>query len=104
MHISQFWCWLGPRYSGERYGDEYDFLFLSVFGSIISYIPLFLWYKGVIAPDPDRWYAIKFGRDTSFSQVGAIRDDQPEQGSDDNSSVGAQQTTNARPDLAATIW
>jgi hypothetical protein len=96
---------------------EYLFLWLSAFGSIILYLPLFLWYLGLVSPDHTHWYGFRFGsyaqeRESSRPVVKEpYHDAQPsgESGheSDDESVVENQpfqQAFNQRPDLGATIW
>ncbi|KAF8598559.1 hypothetical protein BDV93DRAFT_508845 [Ceratobasidium sp. AG-I] len=41
-----FWCWISSRYRGERLGAEYVWVWLAGFGSILLYVPLFLFSRG----------------------------------------------------------
>jgi hypothetical protein len=69
ISILQFWCWLGARYNVERIAGEYLWFWLALVGSILSYIPLFLWHLGVIDPDSPRWYKPSTGK--QHPQLGA---------------------------------
>jgi len=41
-----YWCWVASKYMGERIAGEYLWLWLTLFTSVIIYIPLFLWSRG----------------------------------------------------------
>jgi len=51
-----FWCWISPHFAGERLGGEYLFLWLTLFISILLYIPLYYWSEGRLSVDENRWY------------------------------------------------
>ncbi|KZV70683.1 hypothetical protein PENSPDRAFT_579003 [Peniophora sp. CONT] len=51
-----YWCWISARYSGERLGGEYVWLWLALFSSFLVYIPLFLWSEGYLAVDAISWW------------------------------------------------
>ena len=55
----QFWCWIGDRFTTDRLVGEYLWLWLTVFVSILVYIPLFLWSKGFLIIAPDDWRKVK---------------------------------------------
>jgi len=52
---SPYWCWLSPRFSGERLAGEYIWLWTALFASVIMYIPLYLWAEGRLSIG-ERWY------------------------------------------------
>ena len=54
--FGKYWCWLGKDFWKEGIADEYFWLWLTLFVSIASYLPLFLLHWGVITPGP-AWYA-----------------------------------------------
>lgn len=128
-----FWCWLGSRYKNkEGIAGEYVWLWLALFGSIVLYVPLFLWYLGVIAPDPNYWYKFKLGSDTQAPQNkanlsppqlsgyagGELRpnrrnptlpyvehaDENDEDSEDHHYSEVPNPAQKQRPELGATIW
>jgi len=41
-----YWCWIGPHYSGERFGGETAWMWIALFVTVILYIPLLFWAKG----------------------------------------------------------
>ncbi|CAE6484430.1 unnamed protein product [Rhizoctonia solani] len=43
-----YWCWISQKYKAQRIGAEYFWLWLSGFGSILLYTPLFLMLRGNI--------------------------------------------------------
>ncbi|CAE6409191.1 unnamed protein product, partial [Rhizoctonia solani] len=47
-----YWCWISREYKAERIGAEYIWLWISGFGSLISYTPLHLILRGNIKWDP----------------------------------------------------
>ncbi|KAI0036176.1 hypothetical protein K488DRAFT_41622 [Vararia minispora EC-137] len=51
-----YWCWIGSRYSGDRIGGEYLWLWTALITSIILYIPLYFWSQGNLSVDPERWW------------------------------------------------
>jgi len=63
-----YWCWISPRYPGQRLAGEYLFLWLALFTSVLLYIPLYFWTEGRLSVDEKKWY--KFHTHT-FSQRGS---------------------------------
>jgi len=55
-----YWCWIGKQYPMERIVGQYLWLWLTLFVSILSYIPLFFWAQGYITVDPQRWWKFRF--------------------------------------------
>ncbi|KAF8502226.1 hypothetical protein F5888DRAFT_1918935 [Russula emetica] len=43
---TQYWCWIGPHFTGERLGGETIWMWIAVFASVILYIPLYFWAEG----------------------------------------------------------
>jgi len=46
-----YWCWISPRYPGERLAGEYIWLWTALFASAILYIPLYFWAEGFWSVD-----------------------------------------------------
>jgi len=46
-----YWCWIGPRFSGERNGGETIWMWIALFASVIVYIPLYFWAEGFWSVD-----------------------------------------------------
>ncbi|KAI9508222.1 hypothetical protein F5148DRAFT_980131 [Russula earlei] len=51
-----YWCWISPKFKGERLGGEYVWLWVALFASAFLYIPLYFWTEGRLSVDPDSWY------------------------------------------------
>lgn len=51
-----YWCWISPKYPGERLAGEYVWLWLALFTSVILYIPLYFWTEGRLSVDDEKWY------------------------------------------------
>jgi len=41
-----YWCWISPKFPGERLGGEYIWLWIALFASAILNIPLYFWAEG----------------------------------------------------------
>ncbi|KAH9961213.1 hypothetical protein BC827DRAFT_1203226 [Russula dissimulans] len=52
---SPYWCWISPRFKGDRLAGEYIWLWIALFASMTMYIPLYLWAEGRLSIG-DRWY------------------------------------------------
>jgi len=57
-----YWCWISSRYSGERIGGEYIWLWITLITSIILYVPLFFWSQGNLSVDPEIWWRFRIHR------------------------------------------
>ncbi|KAI0314284.1 hypothetical protein OF83DRAFT_1064113 [Amylostereum chailletii] len=57
-----YWCWISPRYSGERIGGEYLWLWAALFSSVLVYIPLYFWSQGMLSVDARRWWRFRVHR------------------------------------------
>ncbi|KIM83330.1 hypothetical protein PILCRDRAFT_819583 [Piloderma croceum F 1598] len=57
-----YWCWIGDgtRYDAERIAGEYLWLWITLFVSILAYIPLFFWAQGNITVSTEHWWEITF--------------------------------------------
>lgn len=57
-----YWCWIGDghRFNAERIAGEYIWLWITLFGSILAYIPLFFWARGNITVSLEHWWHIRF--------------------------------------------
>jgi len=51
-----YWCWIGQNYNKERIAGEYVWFWLTLFISIILYLPLFLLHLSIIEPGT-AWYS-----------------------------------------------
>ncbi|CAE6453903.1 unnamed protein product [Rhizoctonia solani] len=47
-----YWCWISSEFKAQRVGAEYAWLWISGFGSILLYTPLFFILRGNIKWDP----------------------------------------------------
>jgi len=54
-----YWCWISPRYPGERLGGEYVWLWVALFCSALLYIPLYFWTEGRLSVDDEKWYKFR---------------------------------------------
>lgn len=54
-----YWCWIGANYNAERVGGEYFWLWLTLFVSVLLYVPLCFWARGNISVDPRYWWIIR---------------------------------------------
>jgi hypothetical protein len=59
----QFWCWIGSDYTPQRITGEYLWLWVTLFFSLLSYIPLYLCSRGIIAADDTIWWKVHMPRD-----------------------------------------
>lgn len=55
----QYWCWIGSDYTQWRLWGQYFWFWLTLAVSILTYIPIFLWSRGVIAPHPQSWWRFR---------------------------------------------
>jgi len=51
-----YWCWLSPKYPAQRLAGEYIWMWVTLFTSVLLYIPLYFWTEGRLWVDPERWY------------------------------------------------
>ncbi|KAH9978636.1 hypothetical protein BGW80DRAFT_1455405 [Lactifluus volemus] len=63
-----FWCWISSAFEGERLAGEYIWLWITLFASVIMYIPLYFWAEGRLSVDRQRWY--KFHLNNPDDRVG----------------------------------
>jgi len=56
-----YWCWIGPRFHGERLAGEYIWLWMALFASVVVYLPLHLWAEGRLSIG-DRWYKFRLNK------------------------------------------
>jgi len=64
-----YWCWIGPKYKGERIAGEYIWLWMALFASMIMYIPLYFWMKGHLSTDPEKWYKFRLSESDEGYQL-----------------------------------
>ncbi|KAH8119308.1 hypothetical protein DFH11DRAFT_436935 [Phellopilus nigrolimitatus] len=73
-----FWCWIDTRFSTEQILGEYFWLWLTLFVSILVYVPLFLWGNGYMTVDKTHWWKIKLRiRPKALSEEENARDRPP---------------------------
>jgi len=53
-----YWCWVGPNYSRERLAGEYIWIWIALFASVVMYIPVHLWTKGLFSVEDEKWYKL----------------------------------------------
>ncbi|KAH9014334.1 hypothetical protein EDB85DRAFT_2157473 [Lactarius pseudohatsudake] len=64
-----FWCWIGPKYNGERLAGEYIWMWIALFASVVMYVPVHFWMKGHLSVDGDKWYKFRLVKsDVEYSQ------------------------------------
>ncbi|KAF8261259.1 hypothetical protein EI94DRAFT_1746334, partial [Lactarius quietus] len=64
-----YWCWIGPKYDGERLAGEYIWMWIALFASVVMYIPVHLWMKGHLSVDDEKWYKFRLVKsDVEYSQ------------------------------------
>jgi len=68
-----YWCWIGDgeQYNAERIAGEYFWLWITLFITTFSYIPLFFWARGLVSVSPEHWWKIRFhsNRETEGVQI-----------------------------------
>jgi len=64
-----FWCWIGPKYNGERLAGEYIWLWVALLTSGVTYFPLHLWMKGRLSVDDEKWYKFRLEKPNQESDV-----------------------------------
>ncbi|KAI0276639.1 hypothetical protein BGY98DRAFT_694141 [Russula aff. rugulosa BPL654] len=47
------WCWISPRFPGERLAGEYIWIWIALFVSATLYIPLYFWAEGFWSVDEE---------------------------------------------------
>ncbi|KAJ2919997.1 hypothetical protein MD484_g429, partial [Candolleomyces efflorescens] len=60
-----YWCWINSPYMQWRIWGEYFWFWLTLGVSILTYIPLFLWFSGQITQHPESWWKFKIRRASS---------------------------------------
>ncbi|KAF8261258.1 hypothetical protein EI94DRAFT_1746329 [Lactarius quietus] len=64
-----YWCWIGPKYNGERLAGEYLWMWIALFASVVMYILVHLWMKGLLSVDDEKWYKFRLAKsDVEYSQ------------------------------------
>ncbi|KAH9170441.1 hypothetical protein EDB89DRAFT_2071956 [Lactarius sanguifluus] len=54
-----YWCWIGPKYNGERLAGEYIWMWIALFASVVMYVPVHFWMKGHLSVDGEKWYKFR---------------------------------------------
>ncbi|KAH8119343.1 hypothetical protein DFH11DRAFT_439734 [Phellopilus nigrolimitatus] len=62
------WCWIGGRFTGERIGMEYIWLWMSIVVSILVYVPLFLLTRGYLVVDETHRWKVTWYREARFQE------------------------------------
>ncbi|KIM87344.1 hypothetical protein PILCRDRAFT_85839 [Piloderma croceum F 1598] len=68
-HPVEFWCWIGNQYQAEQYAGQYIWVWVMVFGSFLTYIPLFLFARGNITISETHWWRFKIERSENRIQI-----------------------------------
>ncbi|KAH9048657.1 hypothetical protein EDB83DRAFT_2227100 [Lactarius deliciosus] len=64
-----YWCWIGPKYNGERLAGEYIWMWIALFASVVMYVPVHFWMKGHLSVDGEKWYKFRLVKsDVEYSQ------------------------------------
>ncbi|KAN0127157.1 hypothetical protein V8E53_015027 [Lactarius tabidus] len=64
-----YWCWIGPKYNGERVSGEYFWMWTALFATVVMYVPVHLWMKGRLSVDDEKWYKLRLERsDVEYSE------------------------------------
>ncbi|KAH8998216.1 hypothetical protein EDB86DRAFT_820456 [Lactarius hatsudake] len=64
-----YWCWIGPKYNGERLAGEYIWMWIALFASVVMYVPLHFWMKGHLSVDGEKWYKFRLVKsDVEYSK------------------------------------
>ncbi|KAJ6594294.1 hypothetical protein B0H19DRAFT_1094861 [Mycena capillaripes] len=64
-----YWCWIGGHYLGLRIGGEYVWFWVTLAVSLCAYLTLFLWARGNITVNEERWWACSFHRSPKPSKT-----------------------------------
>ncbi|KAF8263589.1 hypothetical protein EI94DRAFT_1740602 [Lactarius quietus] len=54
-----YWCWIGPKYEGERLAGEYLWVWIALFATAVMYVPVHFWVKGELSVDDKKWYKFR---------------------------------------------
>ncbi|KAH9978624.1 hypothetical protein BGW80DRAFT_1165386 [Lactifluus volemus] len=57
-----YWCWISSHYTSERLGGEYVWLWVTLFSSVILYVPLYFWAEGRLSVDKEKWYQFRISQ------------------------------------------
>ncbi|KAH8998215.1 hypothetical protein EDB86DRAFT_820342 [Lactarius hatsudake] len=64
-----YWCWIGPKYNGERLAGEYVWMWIALFASVVMYVPVHFWMKGHLSVDGEKWYKFRLVKsDVEYSK------------------------------------
>jgi len=67
-----YWCWVGGRFSGERIGGEYLWLWLAALSSIVLYFPLYCIVGGQIHLDSSARLGVRLRARGESHQTGGV--------------------------------
>lgn len=68
-----YWCWIGEGYMGFRIWGEYIWLWITLFFSLLAYIPLFFWSRGNITVSEETWWKFSIHRTANVEDPGGRR-------------------------------
>ncbi|KAI0066270.1 hypothetical protein BV25DRAFT_1879414 [Artomyces pyxidatus] len=57
-----YWCWIGHQYEGERLAGEYLWFWVTLFFSLLAYVPLYFWSRGNLSVDQNTWWRFHIHR------------------------------------------
>lgn len=66
----QYWCWIGNHYRAEQFTGQYIWIWISMFVSFLTYVPLFFWARGNITVSPTYWWKFRVHRGNDIGQDG----------------------------------
>jgi len=68
-----YWCWISSQYKRERLTGEYLWIWITLFASMVTYIPVHFWMKGHLSVDDKTWYKFRLKKShVALSQRRAI--------------------------------
>jgi len=66
LTIWQYWCSTNKHYLVWKTMSDYIFRWITLFSSILIYIPLYLWLRGNLVFDEAKWWKLHFRRTPKF--------------------------------------
>ncbi|KIM92305.1 hypothetical protein PILCRDRAFT_118109 [Piloderma croceum F 1598] len=63
-----YWCWIGNRHRVEQFTGQYMWIWIAMFVSFLTYVPLFFWARGNITVSPMHWWKFMVRRDNNLVQ------------------------------------
>ncbi|KAI9445897.1 hypothetical protein H4582DRAFT_1868838 [Lactarius indigo] len=54
-----YWCSIGPKYNKEHLASKYIWMWITLFASVVLYVPVYFWMKGHFSVDGEKWYKFR---------------------------------------------